>query len=328
MKRLLAVSLALVAAGLVWSNAARRAVAAPLDAADVAAHAKWLAHIDLDAMRDSKIGEHVRSQALKNEQVEKGLEKMRDDLGLDFQKDVHGATVYGTDFTPRSGVLVLYATLDKEKILGALKSKPDFTESKADDGQDLYSWTEKMGGGKEHTVWAAFAKPGVAVMADSAENIKAALAVVGGKGGLSSSSPLLADAPKGSFIQAAAVDVSEAKIPGNSPLIKQIEALHIAIGEEEGDDFVNVKVEAATADAAKEMKSMVDGLTGMIALGGDHPEAQKLLSHLKVEAEEKNVTAEFKAPAEELIKLGEKMHQQHHASPPKQQSGPNGSENK
>jgi hypothetical protein len=306
MKRLLAVPMALMAVALVWGIAAASAQAAPLAPADVAAGAKWLGHIDFDAARDSKIGEHVLAKARDNEQVKKGLSKLHDELGMDPMKDLHGMTVYGTDFTQHTGVLVAYASADKEKVVSFLKSRPDFAESK-DGDHDLYSWTENMGHREKHAMWASFPKTGVAVVADSADSLKAALDVVGGKGGLATSSPLLADAPKGTIIRAAVVGLTAANLPVPMPLLKQIDDVNVAIGESDGEDFAHIKVGTTGADAAKQMKSLIDGFSGMIGLqAADHPEVQKMMEGLKVDAQGKTLTIDWKASSDDIIKASEK----------------------
>ena len=278
----------------------------------MAAGAKWLVHIDFDAARDSKLGEHFIAQALETEHAKKGLEKLHDELGMDPRKDVHGATAYGTDFTQHTGVLVVYAVADKEKLLSHLKSKPDFAESKSADGShDVYSWTENMGKGDKHTVWASFPKTGVGVMAENADNLNAALDVLGGKGGLATSSSLLADAPKGVIVRGAVEGLGAAKLPIQSPLVKQIDDVTLAIGETEGLDFVHVKVNTTGADAAKQMKSMVDGFRGMIGLqASSQPELQKMLNGLKVEAQDKVLSIDLKVASEDIIKAGEKIREQ------------------
>ena len=156
MKRLLAGIAVALAMAAVWANGISVAHAAPLDAADVAAGAKWLVHIDFDAARESKLGEHILSQVRKNEHVQKELAKLHDELGIDPQKDLHGATLYGTEFTQHAGVLILYATFDTEKVVGYLRTKPDFAASKTDSGLDVYTWTANVGPEKKHTVWAHF----------------------------------------------------------------------------------------------------------------------------------------------------------------------------
>ena len=237
------------------------AQAAPLDPADVAAGAKWFVHIDFDAARASKVGQRIHTEALKDEHVKKALAKLEDEIGMDPQKDLHDATLYGTTFTPHTGVLIVFATADKDKFMARLKAKPDFIALKTVDGDhELYTWTEHMGhkpmdgkkdgkktapepkskessghprmghefmgGEHKHTVWAAFPKHGVGVFADSAADLKAALDVLGGKGGATSSSPLFPEAPKGTVFSGAVAGLTALHIPTHMPLAKLEDRRH------------------------------------------------------------------------------------------------------
>lgn len=311
MKRFLAMTGAVVFGVIACIGTSRSAHAAPLAESDVAADAKWVVHLDVDAFHETKIGGQAHDRAEKNERLQKFFGRVRDEIGVDLEKDLHGATVYGTDFTPNSAVLIVYCHGDKDKILDHIRSKPDFSESKTDDGQEIYSWSEKFGGrGQPHTVWVAF-KKGMGIHAASEETLKAALAVIGGKGGLSSSSPLVADVPKGAFFFANAIGITEANLPVKAPMAKQIDEIHLAIGENDTDDFVNIEVDATNADTAKQLKNMADTFTGMAALQAtEHPEVQQLMSGLKVEAKDKALTAEFKIAPDDLIKILDKLHEE------------------
>ena len=269
---------------------------------------------------------------MKNPRIQEVFKKLQDNMGIDPCKDGHAVTLYGTDYSPRTGALLLYATADHDKVLDYLKTKPDFAESKTDDGTSVYTWTEKLGRGKGHKVWAAFPKHGVGVNAENEEALKAALAVFSGKESLSSSSPLLGENPKGTFLHLAATDLSSAHLPGNSPLIKQLDEIYANIGETDGDDFVGVKVKTTDADAAKKIRSILEGVSGMISLQASAiPESQQLINNLKIDSQDKEVTVDFKAAADDLIKLGEKMREmrkQHAQHPAPEQSPPDGSDNK
>jgi hypothetical protein len=322
MKRMLAMLAAAVVVVLFWGSAVIPAQAAPLEPAAVAAGAKWFVHIDFDDARVSKVGEYIRAKALKDEHVKKELAKLHDELGFDPQKDLHGATLYGTDFTPHTGVLIVYAMADKDKLMAHLKSKHDFIALKTADGDhDLYTWTEHMGSknkGHEHkhTVWASFPKHGVGVFADSATNLKAALDVIGGKGGLTSGSPLLIDAPPGTVFSGAVVGLTGAHLPARMPLAKQIDSVSFAAGESDGEDFDHIKVTMTGADVTKQVKTIIEGFQAMGALHlASHPEALKMINGLKVDATGKVLSIDWKASSDDVIKFGEKACEyirQHH----------------
>jgi hypothetical protein len=309
MKRIIALlAMASLAVASIWASAIASAQAAPLAAADVAAGAKWLLHIDFDAARESKLGEHFRAKALEDDHAQKVLAKLHDDLGLDPQKVLHGATAYGTDFAPHSGVVIFYATADKEKLLSYLKAKPGFETSKTADGDhDVYSWNENMGKGDKRTFWASFPKTGVGVLSESAESLKAALDVIGGKGGLASDSPLLADAPKGTFLRGGIVGLTAAKLPNQMQLVRQIDEVNLSAGENDGEDFIHVKVQTTADEAPKQIKSILDGFRNMIGLqAGKQREAQKMLDGLKIDAKDKLLTIDWEASSDDVIKLADK----------------------
>lgn len=358
MKRSLAIG-ALLVGSLFWGNGMRSAVAAPLDAAAVASGAKWFFHVDFDAARETKVGEAIHAKALKDEHVKKALAKLQDELGFDPQKDLHGATLYGTTFKPHTGVLILYATADKDKFMKHLKAKPDFIALKTADGEhEIYTWTEghehkaaehkasegaadkakdgahktaehdsrmhgsRMHGGHMHgghhprTVWAAFPKHGVAVFADSAINLTAALDVLGGKGGSTSGSALIPEAPKGTVFSGAVAGLTGAHLPSHLPVISKIEGISFAAGESDGEDFDHIKVTMTETEVAKQVKSIIEGGQAMVALHlANHPEALKMVNGLKAEVTGKTLSIDWKASSDDVLKFGEKACEfikQHH----------------
>jgi len=339
-----------ILAGAVVAGSLVAAKAAPLDPSDIAAGAKWFVHVDFDAARASKVGERIHEEALKHEQVKTALAKIQNELGLDLEKDLHGATLYGTSFTPHNGVLIVFATADKAKFMAHLKAKPDFMALKTEDGErTLYTWTEKMGhkpagakkapaeqkgiparkdgaaksagpmdrakmmqhfvaGEHQHTVWAAFPKSGVGVFADSPAGLKAALDVLGGKGGLSASSPLLPKAPKGTVFTFVATGLNALPVPAQIPLLKQLDSISSVSGESDGEVFKHDRITMTNADTVKQLKSVVDGLIAMAELRfADQPELLTILKGVKVEADGKTLTADSKVSSDDLIKFGEKV---------------------
>src|SRR5436305_11587862 len=139
MKRILAVALVTL---IGFSGSLR---AAALDPSTISADAKWFASVDVDAMRQTKVVQHIHDQLMKHEQVKKILDKVKDATGMDLQKDLHGITVYGTKFEPHLGVLVVYAHADRKKVLELIEKHNDLETKKIGD-VEMYRWTEKHDG--------------------------------------------------------------------------------------------------------------------------------------------------------------------------------------
>src|ERR1051326_450487 len=122
LKRLLCLGLC-VLAGLVALTLTLTARALPLDQRLVPNDAKWLVHLDVDSLRDSKLGHVVIDQMLA-EHLAKLKEQMKIDGQLILQK-LHSVTAFGFDFEtgPKAnGVLLLSGEEELQKIVEGLLS--------------------------------------------------------------------------------------------------------------------------------------------------------------------------------------------------------------
>src|SRR5690606_34111744 len=117
------------------------AQAAPLEAKLVGRDAQWLAHVDIDAARDSTLGKRLQEQLAQREDVQAGLERLREEIGFDPTKDLHGVTLYGTHTEEPRGVVALHAEVDRATVIEHLTEKRDYEET-AYNGVKLHSWTE------------------------------------------------------------------------------------------------------------------------------------------------------------------------------------------
>ena len=146
---LLGVGLAL-AAGLGFVAAAR---AEPLNLAQVPADAKWVGHVDVDAVWASTVVKKAWKKGLElRKDAQARLDKLRERIGMDITKDVHGLTAYGKEPGKETGVLIVHAKLDQKFLLDKAEKAPDHKVEKFE-SYDLHSWTAKH---HEHTrtVWA------------------------------------------------------------------------------------------------------------------------------------------------------------------------------
>jgi hypothetical protein len=302
MKRMLAVALV----SLVGFCGSLRA--APLDPSTISADAKWFVHVDIDAVRQSKVVQHIKEEALKHDQVKKMLDKVTEMTGMDPQKDLHGVTVYGTKFEPHSGVLIVYAHADHKKIMDLIERHKDL-ETKKDGDTEMYRWTEHHGD-HEHEVFVAFPKEGVAVAAGSEDELKSALAVLGGKNGLSNGSALLGEVPKGATALIGISSLADVKVPKQAEVVKKITAIHIATGELDGQDFDHIRVSTADEETAKQFKALVEGFKAMAGMHvSDKPDLKKLVDGLKVDSSDKTLSIDWSGSSADIIKMCDKMHE-------------------
>jgi hypothetical protein len=297
MKRLLAFAVM----ALIW-GAGGVGRAGSLDPGTVAADAKWLVHIDFDALRESKVAQHAREEILKRPRVNEILAKVQEATGMDLQKDLHGLTAYGNGFKPRTGVVIAYAHVDRDKLVALMKTRPDF-KSTSDDDLELYSWTEGNGE-RKHDVVVAFPKMDrVAVIAGSAEQVKRAITVLR-SGGLTSSSPLIGDAPQGTILRASVTGLSDAELPVKIDMLKKIDRISLAAGENDGNDFDHIRVTTTDDDTAKQLKSIAEGIRSMIDLRlANEPDLKKTVDATKIEQSDKTVAIDWSGSSESVIQM-------------------------
>ena len=283
------------------------AQAEPLNAKHVAADAKWLMHVDFDSARSSELAKEIHEKLMSHDKAKEHLQKVIEETGVDPRKDLHSATLYGTSFKPHTGVLVASAQGDKEKFLAHLKKKPDY-KAVSEDGHELHSWTEHKGKKGEHTAYAASPKEGMMAFARSAAEVKAALAVILGKSAsLGSDSRLAADVPAGAILVARAAGMAKADLPTKSPVLRGSDELSVAFGETKGEIFLTSRLVTASAEDAKKVVSVVEGFRAMGELRySDDQDSLKIVKALKIEAADKVVEAEWRAPTKDILEMAQR----------------------
>ena len=96
-----------------------QAFAGPLNLKQVSDDAKWVGHVDFDALRDSVVVKKAMEKHLaKHKNAEAHMKMVQGLIGMDPRKDLHGATFYGMAIGKHKGVMILHANLDKAKIQG------------------------------------------------------------------------------------------------------------------------------------------------------------------------------------------------------------------
>ncbi len=277
--------------------------AEPLDLKQVSADAKWVAHVDVDAIRASTVAQKAYQQCLeKHKDAEKHLAKVREKLGMDPTKDLHGVTFYGKQLKKHTGVVIVQANADRKHLLAKVKEAPDY-RAVTYGSHKLHTWTHRKGKKDEHAVVGCFHKPTVIVFGRTAVDVSEALDVLDGKssGLAGSNSPLIAEIPAGAIFLAGATGLDGDELPCKSPLVKQSEALSIALGEHGGESFAMAKLATKSDEVADQVKAVVEGVRAMAALRhGSDADAMKIVKALKVAVADKAVTVELRVSADEV----------------------------
>lgn len=205
--------------------------AEPFDAKLVSADAKWVVHLDVEAMR---LSDARRMSAFMDKNCQQWEDKGKAFFGrsaelcnacriVDVTTDVNSLTFYGFQFERLEGVALVRGKFGAEAtaaLVEQMRQLPDYAASKHGT-RELHSWTSGKGGSRPTCIAASCVRPGFWVVATPASAAIDALDVLDGvKPNLVGKSPLDAATPVGELFTARAAGLAEADLPSNSPLVR------------------------------------------------------------------------------------------------------------
>jgi len=293
-------------AGLVlMAHFASLACAEPLDRRRIAADARWVVHVDFDVVRSATVARNVLDRWLAGESVQRGLRQIEEAVGTDLQEDLHGASLYGSRFAPQTGVVIVRAEVDRQRLVEFVRKLPDF-KAGSHGGRELLTWTQDQGEPNERPAILCVVDSGTILFGQNAADVKKALDVIDGRSPrLAGSRSLLdRDAPAGTVVQVGAVNLAEAELPFKSPIVQQCELLAIAAGERDGMVFARGELTVKTDEVADQVKTIVDGFIAIAKLQyHDEAELMDVLRAVTVSKAEKTVRVEWRGSAEKVWAL-------------------------
>ena len=280
--------------------------AEPLDLKQVAADAKWVMHVDMDALVASTVVQKAYHKCLEmHKDVEKKMDMVCGKAGMDPRKDIHGVTLYGKDTNKEHGVMVVHANVDQEHLLEMVAKAPDH-KATSYGSYELHSWTQKCWKKKSRMVVGTFYKPNIMVFAGCDKAVKAALDVLDGKspGIKGKESPLAGRTMPGSIFVARASMIDPKT---RCPVLKQAKSFRIALGENKGESFYRARVFMKSPEAGDQVKAITEGFGALMALKhGSDVQAMRLIDGLEVTTKGVKLNIRWNASAEDVWTVVEK----------------------
>jgi len=309
MKRTLSLSLAAVLA-----LGATPLQSAPLDRSQVAADAKWLLHLDFEALLKSQLGARLEKIIM----AEAGAD-LKEDANLDLSailKSTRSVMAYGTDYKSGKdgkGVLIWQGSKEIEQIASAfLVQQAEATKAgqgnvklARDGALPVYAFGEDM-----HVV----VRPGGGLILgraldqidDATKVLESKAPSLKDKATFSEYSPL----PGGFFFLALADGFNQvADVPPQASVLKLTEGGRIALGEAGGKLRLELTLKAQSAEVTQQIQQVVQGLLAVATLAqSEEPEIQELIRGTKVRVEDRRVTLDLAVPIEAALKQLDEHH--------------------
>ncbi|MBK9989244.1 MAG: hypothetical protein IPP19_00530 [Verrucomicrobia bacterium] len=284
---------------------------ADFDPAIVPADAKWILHLDLNAVRESPIGKELTALIEKNAELPESA-----NLQIDVKKVIAtlgSATAYGTTFSkdPKEidGTLILQGTDELRKIAEGLAaqfsvSNPEIvTEVK---GLPFSAYSIKG------EVTVGFPKEPVILVSRSQPQLLKAHDLCRGKGpaaarGPSSLKGLIPKTRPLLVVAASEVPNTDGLFPENAPqarILKMASSASIAIGQSDKLTTATIQLVATDDELSEKLLKIVQGLTAMLSLAqSDDKQLSQFLQSVKAERNGRTIFVSLAYPTDGLIQM-------------------------
>jgi len=253
--------------------------AAKVDKTNISKDAKFVVHVDLDAVRASKIGATILKKMRQEEGREK-LDALVEIIGFDPLTAIQGATMSGNG-EEDNGILVVRHKADSNKLLAFMKLDEHYR--KTEHGKHEIHGAGGRGDGERGYV--SFVNGTTSVLAPSRELAGRGIDLVNGKGAAEQVSPRLekiSKEVKNAFLIAHA-DIESLKESIDDDNVRQmLKQAAVVMGESDEKLILSLAVDAYDADSAQQMEAMVNGLIGFARLNQEESSAiRDILKGLK-----------------------------------------------
>jgi hypothetical protein len=241
----------------------------PFNMANVSADANWVAHANFDQFRSTNFGKLFLARL-----DELGISAKLDNFAKVFSfnplNDVRDVTIYGESKDEYKTAILINGKFDQERLLALLRLNPEYGEEPYG-GITLRRWHDDKNGGK--MMFGCFYSESLVIMSSGQDTVKRAINVLNGKAAHADAAvfnqPVLSDSTAFIKIAARNLDGLAKADKQQSFITKQIQSLSAAAGESGQQFYVNVILQARSAEAARGITKMIEGLVTLVALGGE-----------------------------------------------------------
>lgn len=299
----------------------------------VSAKARWVVHLDVEALTSSEFGACL-IKGLQS-QEENPLGQIKAHMGINLLEDVYALTAYGTGEPPTKGVSIevtgeevsvgAVARPDENSVVVAVMSDAidGLIQTLANDeqryekisraGYTIHSWADEG----SDIRWYLYQQPTendarrLVLASDNSDALFEGIRVLAGD------APSLADVnrddrqrpPPGSILFASVDDIGDlAGHAAASELLKRTKRLAVNLVEHEGIVLLNVSANTDSPEAATTIIQIIQGALAIatFAIDPNDDEAaafRTLVKNLNLTTDGRRMNLEFQQPAEVLCQL-------------------------
>ncbi|MGN6132917.1 MAG: hypothetical protein ACTHOU_00400 [Aureliella sp.] len=325
--------MAMCVATLVFALPART-FAAPLDQSHFPADAKWVIHVDLKALGETKLAERVREN--RGRMLIPIRMWLQNRYGIDLREGLDSVTLYSKDYETHAGTMILRADFDQNKVQSNLESRSDVTkqthgpitfyeidphqraaqgsaaETKADpDDRPARQRVRQHAHHYDRPMTIVLLDGKTAIFASSDERAQDAVALVQGQANApkTKDSPLLSHLTEGTIFYGAARDLGRIEQhEGFFPILSQHDQIFVAAGVKNDQVFKDLTLIAQDDEVAKHMEKALEGLDALGIVWAKDSEALKsVIEHRKITRDGKTVEMKGQVDRETAAKAVDEL---------------------
>jgi len=291
------------------SLAAVAAWAGPLQKHHVAAEAKWVLHLDVEASKATQVGAYIGGALDQDPKLVKTKADLKAQFDFDFDwRRITALTAYGTGFQPGEqgkGILLVYTDMDVQKLLEAVIDKAQGGNADTGDIKRLEPGPLPLYLIKDDLYVAP--QPGRPLLVSKFhQEILKARPVFAGQGVTLAANDSFGDllsAPGAFYFVGAAQGFNELPhIPPKAQVLKQAEGLRLVVSEAAGQVGFNAMLKTKTAEASQQIQQVLQGLIALGTLSQPgNQDLQQFIQAVKVTGSDKSVSLSIQIPADKVI---------------------------
>ncbi len=270
----------------------------------VAADAKWLVHLDMDALRKTEIGDFLLNRFVLPK-VNEASGELKINASNILQR-VTSLTAYGADFTKgvnASGVLLISSDDETQKALEGVLVAQILADTngpvkKLEADQAMYSLANQ--------VFLSPLKGGTVVISKSQAEVEVARDLLSGKSPSLASTKTFSEFPSlsNSFVFLGIADTLNVPNPfqAKAKVLQMADGGQIALGERDQDMFLQLALRGKTAEVTRQIQQVFEGMLALVTLGQPEiPELMDLAKSTKVSSVDQVVSIQVQYPAAKVI---------------------------
>ncbi|HAV62614.1 MAG TPA: hypothetical protein DCY13_09640 [Verrucomicrobiales bacterium] len=276
----------------------------PIDRAKIAADARWVVHLDVDALRASRIGTNLLQGIVADQAA-----SIKARASLDLPGIIRGTrslTIYGADYESGSqgrGILLWQGAVEIEQIATAYLIQQ--AEAAKSGGSSIHRIREKpfpiysLG----DDIHAAVRPGGGLILGRSIDQIDNAARVLDGEANsLSTSNSFTSFPPLAGnffFLAFAGAFGDDVRIHAQANVLKLTNGGRLAIGEQAGNLEIELILDARDDEATANIQQVAQGMLALAILTqGSNPELQDLMRRAAVTVDGRQVRMRLSIPAD------------------------------